>query len=116
MKKNPNSNSGIFNLRVLLAFALCSAGAAMLSFAATPSSRTTNPAGKSLSDSLFSSRDARILRTNTKGAASTVALTPTDPSFTVLHQFLPAPNTPFAKLIEGGDGNFYGTTFNGGTS
>ena len=39
MKKNPRPNSGIFNLRFLLAFTLCSVGAslALLSFAATPS-------------------------------------------------------------------------------
>jgi hypothetical protein len=38
MRKNPASQSGIFNPRVLLAFALCSVGVllAMLSFAATP--------------------------------------------------------------------------------
>src|SRR5437870_4594050 len=40
MKKNPNSKSGIFNMRVLLAFSLCSVGAslALLSFASTPPS------------------------------------------------------------------------------
>jgi hypothetical protein len=38
MRKNPSSKSGIFNLRVLLAFSLCSVGAslALLSFASTP--------------------------------------------------------------------------------
>lgn len=38
MKKNPASKSGIFNLRVLLAFSFCSVGAslALLSFAAMP--------------------------------------------------------------------------------
>jgi PQQ-like domain len=37
MRKNPNSESGVFNIRVLFAFALCSVGAllAMLGFAAT---------------------------------------------------------------------------------
>ena len=40
--KHPNSQSGILNSRVFLAFALCSAGVflAMLSFAATPASDT----------------------------------------------------------------------------
>jgi hypothetical protein len=38
MKKDPSSKSGIFNLRVLLAFSLCSVGAslALLSFASMP--------------------------------------------------------------------------------
>ncbi len=42
MKKNPASQSGLFNPRVLLAFSLCSVGGmlAMLSFASTPSSGT----------------------------------------------------------------------------
>ncbi len=42
MKKNPASQSGLFNRRVLLAFCLCSVGAllAMLSFASTSSSGT----------------------------------------------------------------------------
>src|SRR5260221_6225509 len=42
MKKNPASQSGLFNPRVLLAFCFCSVGAmlAMFSFAATPSSGT----------------------------------------------------------------------------
>ena len=42
MRKNPVSQSGIFNPRAFLAFILCSAGAmlAMLSFASTPSSET----------------------------------------------------------------------------
>src|SRR2546428_11646039 len=44
MKKNPNSQSGLFNPRILLAFTLCSAGVllAMLSFAATPGSATAS--------------------------------------------------------------------------
>src|SRR5438445_10805635 len=38
MRKNPTSKSGIFNPRILFAFALCSFGVllAMLSFGATP--------------------------------------------------------------------------------
>src|SRR5437016_13210511 len=42
MKKNPASQSGLFNPRVLLAFCLCSVGAmlAMFSFASTPPSGT----------------------------------------------------------------------------
>jgi hypothetical protein len=42
MKKNPASQSGLFNPRVLIAFSLCSVGVllAMFSFAATPSSGT----------------------------------------------------------------------------
>ena len=42
MKKNSASQSGVFNLRVLTAFALCSAGVmlALLSFASTPSGGT----------------------------------------------------------------------------
>jgi PKD repeat protein len=42
MKKNPASQSGLFNSRVLIAFSLCSVGVllAMFSFASTPSSGT----------------------------------------------------------------------------
>src|SRR6266446_8446437 len=42
MRKNPASQSGLFNPRVLIAVSLCSVGAllAMFSFAATPSSGT----------------------------------------------------------------------------
>ena len=42
MRKNPPSQSGFFNLRVLIALSLCSVGVllAMFSFAATPSSGT----------------------------------------------------------------------------
>src|SRR5207248_10925264 len=42
MRKNPPSDSGFFNLRVLMAVSFCSLGVslAMLSFAATPSSGT----------------------------------------------------------------------------
>src|SRR5260370_12842796 len=42
MRKNPASESGLFNPRVLIAFSLCSVGAllAMFSFAATPPSGT----------------------------------------------------------------------------
>src|SRR5437016_12792075 len=42
MRKNPASQSGLFNPRVLIALSLCSVGAllAMLSFAATPCSGT----------------------------------------------------------------------------
>src|SRR5437773_10982466 len=43
MKKNPSSQSGLFNPRAFVAFALCSAGVllAMVSFAAPTSRRTT---------------------------------------------------------------------------
>jgi PKD domain len=45
MKKKDSTQSGIFNPRIFLAFALCSAGAwlAMFSFAADPSSGTLTP-------------------------------------------------------------------------
>src|SRR5947209_17902209 len=44
MRKNSNSQSGLFNPRVLLAFILCSVGTllAMFSFAATPGSATAS--------------------------------------------------------------------------
>src|SRR5438128_5333511 len=48
MKKNPASQSGLFNLRALSALALCSIGIMLgaLSFASTPSSGTlTNTSG-----------------------------------------------------------------------
>src|SRR5438270_12506132 len=50
MKKNPTSQTGFFNPRLLLTFSLCSAGIflAMLSFAATPpdgANRPINPLG-----------------------------------------------------------------------
>ena len=42
MRKNPSSESGLFNPRVLIALSFCSVGVllAMFSFAATPSSGT----------------------------------------------------------------------------
>src|SRR2546428_3791141 len=51
MKTNPNSQSGLFNPRILLAFALCSVGTllAMLSFAATPRGGFTSSVANSLS-------------------------------------------------------------------
>ena len=50
MKKNPASQSGLFNPRILLAFCLCSVGAmlGMLSFASTPSSGTISDTGSTV--------------------------------------------------------------------
>jgi len=47
MKKNPASQSGLFNPRVLIAFSLCSVGVllAMFSFASTPSGTLTDTSG-----------------------------------------------------------------------
>ena len=37
-------------------------------------------------------------------------------SYTVLHGFELPPSNPYAGLVQGSDGNFYGTTYAGGTS
>ena len=60
MKKIHFSTSGIFNLRVLLAFALCLVGAllAMLSFAANPPSGTTAQVPGGQNDSPFVHKQA----------------------------------------------------------
>src|SRR2546426_7928509 len=68
MQKNPRSQSGIFTLRVLAAFLLCSAGIllAMLGFAATPPDRVTELAAKSPNESLLVNRTALALRSGAK--------------------------------------------------
>src|SRR2546426_11217218 len=55
MKKNPDSQSGIFTPRVLAAFLLCSAGVllAMFGFAGTPPTGKTMPVLKTPGNSLF---------------------------------------------------------------
>src|SRR2546422_10848534 len=80
MRKNSDSQSGIFNLRVLVAFALCSVGVllAMLSLAATPPVETT-PAGK-----------ANV-------AASSVPLAPSGPGWSIVN----SPNASSAQYLQG---------------
>src|SRR4029077_20170442 len=90
MQKNSIFRSAISNRSALVVFVLC--GIAMLFSILT-----------------FATPTAR-------GTTDSLATSPPDSSFTVVHQFLPAPNSPFAQLIQGSDGNFYGMTFNGGTS
>src|SRR2546422_2007103 len=72
MKKNPNSQSGLFNPRALLAFALCSVGTllAMLSFAATPPGGITSSVANSPRDSLLVDQDAGQLSGNATTAAA----------------------------------------------
>src|ERR1700730_14122648 len=69
--------------------------------------------------SFFASREARTLLVGLAGllfTATSARLATTDPSsFGVVYQFLPAPNTPFSRLIEASDGNFYGMTSSGGS-
>src|SRR6266550_2107815 len=67
MRKGLTSRSGLFNPRVLLAFALClvSSLLAMLSFAATPSSGMTRVPGNSPGGSLSFDKNAGPLRSAT---------------------------------------------------
>jgi len=91
MKKIPFPNPASSNPRILVAVALCSAGMllAMLGFAATPPSGMTS--------------------VETKASAQ-------GQTYQVLHEFFVAPGYPYAGLIQGSDGNFYGTTVQGGAT
>jgi hypothetical protein len=62
MRKNPRSQSGLFNPRVLFAFALCSIGVllAMLGFAGTLSSGTKNSAGANANTAVAASASAPL--------------------------------------------------------
>jgi hypothetical protein len=73
MQKNSPSQLGIFNPRVLLAFALCSVGAGltMLSFAATPPKGITNLDAKSPRDSLSVDKHSGPLGGNAKATTRT---------------------------------------------
>jgi hypothetical protein len=73
MRKNSTSQSGLFNPRVLLAFALCSVGAGltMLSFAATPPKGITNLDAKSPRDSLSVDKHSGPLGGNAKATTRT---------------------------------------------
>jgi Astacin (Peptidase family M12A) len=64
MRKNPTSQSGIFNPRVLLAFALCSVGAflAVLSFAENAPSGVTSPGANSPGGSSFGGIETGLYR------------------------------------------------------
>jgi hypothetical protein len=88
MKQNSNSQSGIFNPRVLIALGLCSVGAflAMLSFAATPPIGMTGSRTNSPGDSLFVGQHAGPLRgkANTAAALRANLAVSVDPSFTAV--------------------------------
>ena len=70
-----HSQSGFFNPRVLLAFALCSVGVflAMLSFAATSPSGMTGSVGKSLGNSVFGDKHADPLSGNPNATGMSLA-------------------------------------------
>src|SRR5437870_474959 len=126
MQKNSTSQSGLFNPRALLAFALWLASVflAMVSFAApSPSTQLPGVQGAFLaitqSPNLFPHILPPLLSPPARAAAAASAPVPAiAPGFQyqVLHEFLLPPENPDAALIQGSDGNFYGTTEYGGTA
>ncbi len=124
MEKNPSPESAFFNPRVLLGFALCFGGVllVMLGFAATP--QPTDRARQELRDGPMSAlpssvqtllrQTLQVPRTESLAASISPAFVADGYHYDVLHQFgLPAA-LPWSGLIEGSDGNFYGTTVTGG--
>src|SRR5439155_1154444 len=95
MKKNPASQSGIFNPRILAAFALASVGVllAMLSFAANPPRGMETPSASSAGASAFVDDHAVPLRGNAAAPASSMPLAPTRPAWSIV----PSPNTSTAQ-------------------
>src|SRR6267378_1167454 len=89
-KKLP-AQSGIFNARVLVGFALFSVGAlmAMLSVAATPFSGITTSANRSPGESVFAGKHAGQLSGKTTLGATSLPLAPAAGSWTVVS----SPNT-----------------------
>ena len=91
MRKDSTAQSGIFNARVLVGFALFSVGAlmAMLSVAATPFSGITTSANRSPGESVFAGKHAGQLSGKTTLAATSLPLAPAAGSWTVVS----SPNT-----------------------
>src|SRR6267143_1650394 len=91
MRKDSTAQSGIFNARVLVGFALFSIGAlmAMLSVAATPFSGITTSANRSPGESVFAAKHAGQLTGKTTLAATSLPLAPAAGSWTVVS----SPNT-----------------------
>src|SRR6267143_1244171 len=91
MRKDSTAQSGIFNARVLVGFALFSVGAlmAMLSVAATPFSGITTSANRSPGESVFAGQHAGQLSGKTTLAATSLPLAPAAGSWTVVS----SPNT-----------------------
>jgi hypothetical protein len=85
MKTNSAFRSGIFNPRVLLAFALCSVGVllAMLSLAANPPSGMTGSSDNSLRDTLSGGKHPGPLSRNGAAAVAS-ALAPTGPGWSIV--------------------------------
>jgi acetyl esterase len=81
MRKYFASQSGLFHPRVLVAFALCSAGAllAMLSFAGMPAGETKNSSARSAGDLLFA-KHAGHSSANVKAAVTTPPAAPLGPT------------------------------------
>src|SRR4029077_19356672 len=91
MKTKIHSQSGIFNPRILAAFALGSVGVllAMLSFAADPPRGMKTPSASSAGASAFVDNNAGPLKGNAAAPASSMPLAPTRPAWSVVT----SPNT-----------------------
>lgn len=81
----------------------------------------SGPDGANPNDGLIQDRDGNLYGTTEKGGANagvgTVFQFSSKGEFTTLHTFAgPDGASPFAGLVQGSDGNFYGTTENGGSN
>ena len=103
---------------------LCCASAAMVSHAQTLTTlhNFTGPEGNEPADSLILARDGNYYGTTVEGGATNFGavfkMTPSG-TVTVLYSFCSRPQcadgeTPYAGLLQGSDGNFYGVTADGG--
>src|SRR5882724_9578692 len=86
MKTKIHSQSGIFNPRILAAFALGSVGVllAMLSFAANPPRGMETPSASSAGASAFVDNHAVPLKGNAAAPASSMPLAPTGPAWSIV--------------------------------
>src|SRR5438128_9652028 len=91
MKTKIHSQSGVFNPRILAAFALGSVGVllAMLSFAANPPRGMKTPAGSSAGASAFVDNHAVLFNGSVAAAAASTPLAPTGPAWSIVT----SPNT-----------------------
>jgi hypothetical protein len=91
MKKNPASQSGIFNPRILVAFALGSVGVllAMLSFAANPPRGMKTPSASSAGASAFVDNPAIPFNGSVAAPAASMPLTATGAAWSIVS----SPNT-----------------------